>query len=376
MSALKLDGDYGLQRPFSIGIGPPANEGPFEQVSASLLQLLKQQYPKLPDGYRISITSPQLAQSMLSNHRQSLSGAAAVLASAAVTGQEPEAMILGQIDASGVFKLPSNFWDCLQSLIGKGKGQRLVLPTEAAAILPSLLALETPGFFFEYEVLLASNFKELLEQSAKTPPEPLAKAVTQYGIIRQKAGTQDIRHYITNRFVRQRLAEVSREAPCHFSAKMLLVQASGERPTVLPRKVLGADLRRIVTPMDWIHKNAVIVTEEWKMTKEKNYVKYNTYGYQFSSSDIVKVGQIYDSARIQIDRLQRYAEKKDADLGEMALKDILIIRDLHKFLRARGDPNYAEIYSSCGVFTRSHQALNQVLLEEIGDPPIPAILKP
>lgn len=376
MSALKLSGDLNSERPFSIGIGPPANQGPFEQVSTTLLQLLQQQYPKLPAGYRISITSPQLEQSMLSNHRQSLSGAAAVLASAAITGQEPEAIILGQIDASGAFKLPSNFWGCLQALLGKGKRQRLVMPTEAAPILPSLLAMETPGFFFEYEVLLASNFQELLEQSAKNPPEPLAKAVTQFGIIREKAGVQDIRHYITNRFVRQRLAEVSRDAPCHFSAKMLLIQAAGERPTVVPRKVLAAELRRTVTPMDWIYKNAVIVTEEWKVTKEKNYVNYSTYGYRFSAADIVKVGQIYEAARSQVDRLQRYVEKKDAALLEMALKDILVIRDLHKVLRTRGDPNYAGIYASCGVFTRSHQALSQVLLEEIGDPDIPETLKP
>jgi hypothetical protein len=63
-------------------------------------------------------------------------------------------------------------------------------------------------------------------------------------------------------------------------------------------------------------------------------------------------------------------EKKDADLLEMALKDILIIRDLHKVLRTRGDPNYGGIHASCGIFIRSHKALNQVLLEEAGDPPV------
>ena len=310
MSARKLGEDAGWQAPCSIGIGPVGNEGPFEQVSTSLLHLLKQQQSALPAGCRISITSPQLEQSMLSNHRQSLSGAAAVLASAAVTGREPEAMVLGQIDASGAFKLPSNFWDCLQTLLGKGTGQRLVLPAEAAAILPSLLSLEEPGFFLEYEVLLAANFKELLDRSAKIPPESLAKAVTQFGIIRDKVGTQDVRHYITNRFVRQRLAEVSQDAPCHFSAKMLLVQATGERPTLVPRKVLAAELRRVVAPMDWICNNAEIVHEEWKVTREKNVAKYNPLGYQFSAPDIMKVGQIYDSARIHIERLQRCVEKK------------------------------------------------------------------
>ena len=91
------------------------------------------------------------------------------------------------------------FWYQLQAL-GKGKGQRLVLPAEAAAYLPSILAMEKPEFFFDYEVLLASDFKQLLDLTAKKPKEPLASATAKFREIRERAGISGCPHLHRQQF--------------------------------------------------------------------------------------------------------------------------------------------------------------------------------
>ena len=129
-------------------------------MNAMLLALLKKQYPTLPANVRVSISSPGLMAAVEPPRRQSISAAAAVLAGAAVSGSEPDATILGVVDESGAYKLSTGFWSQLQAL-GSGDGGRLILPAAAAEYLPSMLALERPELFLEYEVLLAADFPEL-----------------------------------------------------------------------------------------------------------------------------------------------------------------------------------------------------------------------
>ncbi|MCX6867336.1 MAG: hypothetical protein NTV46_14145, partial [Verrucomicrobia bacterium] len=158
MSASVIAKDATGGHPFTLVIGPPVplegvnGAAPPEDVlapmRASLRNLLLKHHNNLPADFRISITSRELEQSLLSKKPQSISAAAAVLASSAITGRDPEAIIIGRIDASGGFRLPPGFWKQLQAL-GKGNGHRLVLPTEAADYLSGQLALEKCGFFLE-----------------------------------------------------------------------------------------------------------------------------------------------------------------------------------------------------------------------------------
>lgn len=303
------------RRPFSIVIGSNHESGSLGQMGMVIRSLLAKQRPNLPNGVQIAITSKELESALGSKKRQSISAAAAVLASSALSGREPEAVILGQVDESGAFKLSTGFWDQLQAL-GKGVGQRLVLPAEAATILPSVLALEKPGFFMEYEVLLASDFKQLVELSAKMPEGPLANATKEFRLIRDRAGNQDVRQYIANTFVKQRLGAVYQESPVHFSAKMLLVQAAGNRPTLVARTVLASELRRALEPMVWL-------------------VTIQNDGSQFEESS--KVGQTYEICRTKVDALERYAEKNDRPLLDHARELVIAIRNLDRATRTRGE---------------------------------------
>lgn len=304
-------------RPFSIVIGTNHDNGSLGQMGMAIRSLLAKQKPNLPAGVQIAITSKELESALGSKKRQSISAAAAVLASSALSGREPDAVILGTLDESGAFKMPTGFWDQLQAL-GKGTGQRLVLPAEAAAVLPSILALEKPGFFMEYEVLLATDFKQLVEFAAKTPEGPLANATKEFRLIRERAGNQDVRQYIANTFVKQRLGAVYQEAPAHFSAKMLLIQAAGNRPTLVAKTVLASELRRALEPMVWLVKN------------------------QNDGSDIEetsKIGQTYELCRSRVDGLERYAEKNDRSLLDHARELVIAIRNLDRATRTRGE-NY------------------------------------
>ncbi|MEO7100897.1 MAG: hypothetical protein ABI162_16175 [Luteolibacter sp.] len=303
---------------FSLTIRTAPSISGLPQIAASIKALLKKQHGTLPVGRAVVISSEQLQKSVLSNKRQSISAAVAVLASAGVTGREPDGTIIGLVDQSGAFTLPTNFWDQLVAL-GKGNGGRLVLPAAAADYLPSLLALEQPQFFLEHEVVLASNFQELLELSAKNPPDAVAKASAKFQEIREKGASQAVGQYVANPFIRRRLAELSSEAPNLYSARMLVIQGAGNRPTQLPRVVLAAELRRAIEPMAWISAQQI------------------TSSTLLDSATIDRIGQTFEACRVQVDRLDRYTQKDDRELFGRVKELIATLRPLERAARGRSD---------------------------------------
>ncbi len=349
MKATKAHGDEQGRSPFSIVIGSGQDRGTLDQLGDSIKVLLEKQHGTLPPGVRMQITSKPFEDSLKSKQRQSISAAVAVLAGSALSGREPQAIIIGQVDQSGAFGLSSRFWYQLQAL-GKGSGQRLVLPVEAEPYLSSILAMERPEFFIEYEVVLASDFQQLLAFSAKVPDEPLASASAKFQEIRNKMGTSDLRTYIGHSSVKQRLAQVLQDLPSHVSAKMLLIQASGNRPFWVSRKVLAAELRRSIEPMEWL-------------------LTVNSFGQ--GSKEAARLGETYDSCRTKVDGLERYAEKSDRELVEQARELAVALRSLDKAARSRGE-GYVVMVAMQNArenLMRLHKELIQRLVGEVGDEP-------
>jgi len=313
MAAQMIDG-HGVPR-FSIVIGSGEADVPPSPLAGMLETLMRAQHSPLPQGIRILISSRNIDLSPGSGKSQPISAAAAVLASAAITGREPEAMIIGHIDESGTLSLPPDFWAQILAL-GPGKGQRLVLPAAAAAWLPSLLALENPGFFMDYEVLLADGYRDLLDLTAKEPDAAAAGAGVKFREIRERMANQEIGAYLANRFVRQRLEEISQAAPYHASAAMLLLQGSGNRPQQVSRAVLASELRGAIGRMAWIHQaeelDAVLVERG-------------------------RFSEVYKSSRLAVDRLERHAAKTDLDLWESAKALTGALWSLNRATRRRGD---------------------------------------
>ena len=331
--------------PFSLTVGAP------DSSAEALMALLTKQHGTLPVNTRITVGSSLLPAALRSREPQSISAAVAVLANAALTGREPDAIIIGDVDKDGAFTVPGGFWEQLQSL-GKGNGGRLVLPAGAAEYLPLMLAMEKPEFFFDYEVLLAADFDHLVALSEKTPGAAIAASTAKFQEIRNKLGSQQMGPYLANSFVRRRLAELAQEATSyHFSAKMLAIQGSGSRPTTIPRPIMITEIRRAIEPMEQLCKRDFL-----------------------SEDDIAELDTTFETCKGQLDRLLRYAEKDDRSLISAVQKMLAGIRTLDRAGRSRGD-----LYNGSFVFQsalaslkRDHAAIVADLARAAGEPePVP-----
>ncbi len=350
MTARKVAPEDGQPKPFSLILGVKGESGPLAPLIPGLLKALEKQHGPLPSGVRVTVQSDALTDSSASRKLQSISAAVAVLASAAITGREPDATIIGQLDESGAFKLPTGFWSQLQSL-GPGNGGRLVLPAAAADFLPSLLALEKPQVFFDYEIVLAADFNELLALSAKVPDGVMAKVSAQFREIREKAGTQPLGQYIANPFIRRRLAEIFQEAPFHQSAKMLAIQGAGNRPVFIPRGVLATELRRAIEPVEWLVKKP---------------------SSAFTVEELGQIGPTYTAADSRIEQLLRYTEKADRDLVGRVKEMATTLRVLERASRSRGD-NFDLVQGTVTAhlaFLRTYGSVVEELARETGEPEI------
>ena len=92
----------------------------------------------------------------------------------------------------------------------------------------------------------------------------MAAASAKFRVIRERMGNEEVRAYVANSFVRQRFGELAQEAPYHASAAMLLTQGSGQRPTVISRAVLTAELIRASNALSWIPKTQDRDFEAWE----------------------------------------------------------------------------------------------------------------
>ncbi len=338
----------GQPKPFALVLGGDASHEMLAPLISPLLKLLTNHHGSLPAGGRVTISSPALVESLISKKRHSLSAAAAVLASSAISGREPEATIIGLIDESGAFVLPTGFWNQLRSL-GPGTGGRLVLPTAAAEYLPSMLALERPQIFFDYEIVLAANFKELLHLTAKTPEGTFAKVSAQFREIREKIGTLPLGQYVANPFVRRRLAEISLEAPYHYSAKLLALQGAGNRPIFVTRAVLSAELRRAVEPLDWLVKL--------------------TSGLPYNDAQIQQLGATYETCHDQVERLHRYAEKNDREWVERVQDMVATIRLIERSAKSRSASYdlWTAVTQAHAAFLRAYAGVAEELANASGE---------
>ena len=246
----------------------------------------------LPAGVGLRFSYDNKRNKIIEKDRSAITGALAVLMNAAVSGTEPQAIVIGEIDNTGAFRLPPRFWERLRAL-ADGPGGRLVIPAEAATVLPSLLALEESGFFCKYEVLLATNLQELIARCAKTPQGDLADISTQFDSVRTKLGNQSVPEYVANRFVRQRLDMIAQAAPFHGSARMLVMQGSGKRPTTLPRTILAAELLLATRPLASL------------AAADPNNLKPGP------------LSPTLETCKKNFTRLARYAENRDRDLLDL-----------------------------------------------------------
>jgi hypothetical protein len=287
----------------------------FRQASQTACEAVTGLLGPLPNGIRLTFRPEGKATYHLAKNTTALSAPLAVLVHAAISGIEPQGAVLGEIDRNGDFKLPADFWARLRAFSGVGGG-RLVLPLEAIHYLPSVLTLEDPGFFLDYEVLLAANLKEVVERSALQPATPLAEITARFAEIRGRRGTQHASPYVASRDIRSSLEDIGRAAPYHASARMLVIQGSGERSTRLPAPILASELLQITGTTNWIT------------------------AAEADAPDPDALGKLSDAGRDALRNLERSVETRDRPLLDAANDLILGVRTLARAYRKRSyDPN-------------------------------------
>jgi hypothetical protein len=246
-----------------------------------------------------------------------LSAAAAVLIDAAISGREPAGIVIGRVDKSGKLTSPPRLADRLLALAG-GDGGRLILPREAEPLLASIPVLAGQDFFLKYEVIYASNVRELVERATSKPSGAAGEATELFAEIRSKAGNPSgVGSYVANRFVRQRLAEVYQKFPDHASARLLWQQGGGEVPLKLARPVIAAEIFRSLDALTWL---TVLDANETVQTR--------------------KIDQAQETCRNEIERMERYVASDDRALLDRYREVLQSIKAFAREVRERSSDTY------------------------------------
>ncbi len=278
-----------------------------------------------------------------------ITGPAFILANSAITGVEPQATVLARLDDNNRFVAPNFFWRHIHAL-NQGKGGRLVVPAGTGEYFTAMLALEQPEFLLKYEVLVASSPEEFMALCAKAPSEKHARVFASFQEIRAKAQDNVLGTYLTNRFVRQRLQEIVDAAPYHLSAKLLAQQGAGERPRTITRKILAAEIWRAVNPVTALSKLELRTLEP---------------------EAIGKIEKIYDTMRVDLDRLDRYTDIRDRALASEGKDLATSVRTLTRALKSRSDDlyeRYEAISSAHAAMVSANTAILEKLSQLSGDP--------
>lgn len=297
----------------TISIGSYAGSDSLGAMESRVENILRNKLGRLPDDLTIEISHPELDQSVRSGRRHALSGVCGALAYAAFKGGEPGALIIGLLEEDGRFLASTDFWGQLQPLAGVS-GLRIVVPAAAEDLVMGFLAMEKPEFFFNNEVLVAKDLDEILLLGAKKPAAPLDGLAARFKEIQDKKGAQDMRVYTGNAFIRQRLQAIYQEEPRHLSAKALVIQALGKRPTTVSRPVLASEVAKALESLDWVRRS--------------DYFEPKTGR---------PLGTTYDECKLQVERLTRYALRDDQALLAKVLEAVSGVRDIERASKGRGE---------------------------------------
>jgi len=189
-----------------------------------------------------------------------------------------------------------------------------------------------------------------MELCAKTPSEERAAAFAKFQEIKRKAEGGSLGTYLANRFVRQRLLEIVDAEPYHLSARLLALQGAGERPRLLARKVLAAEVWRAVAPIEALP----------------------ALDFRVENAESVKFLETrYESMRADFDNLDRYADSRDKDLVSEGSDLTTTVRTLARALRNRTDglgQRYQAINAAHAAMVAANNALVVKLSQLSGDP--------
>ena len=324
-------------------------------VNEATVPVLKELNHGIPTGGVLSIGIGEKNTYSLRRNSNSISAAAAVLASATISGDEPTGIVMGVVTKDGKLKMPKNGWELIR-VITAAPGSRVVLPKSAASLLPGLLTMDDLQTFVKHDIILAENMEELIAFSKKTPDPALQEALTAFAGIREKAPMNTIGPFVTNPFVITRLEKIVAAFPQHASAQMLLMQAKGKRPTTLSPELVAHEIRRGIAPIQWI--------AEVDLGLQARDIKAET------------LQQNFDECRAALDPLEKMVATSDRQIYAEAIELVNTTRTLSRGVKKMHDRGFnsedktfydKSVWETAGILRKAIPQLNRKLAIILGE---------
>ena len=292
----------------------PALESPYiDSARNEVRKLLEKSWPNLPIGHIARISTG--AERYASKNEQAISGPASLLMHAALAGRQlrPDVIFVGELADDGALTRPRQSWDYLRAL-RVAKGGRLLVPPDFEPELRAMIALEDPGFFLRWEVLIVSSLEVALSlASVNGDPEGLALTSQLYTGLREVSHNKDVGQLCVNAKVRERLEEIVSKAPFHYSARMLLTQGNAtKRPTRVEREVAARILRSAIEPLSGIVRPPLAL---------------------LSVKRLIATGE---ASRAEIERFAKFISPREQDLLKEAREITQLAETLGRGKRERG----------------------------------------
>lgn len=297
----------------TFALSPEADSPDLVAARQNVRKTLERQWPHLPvqTVARISTGGARYA----SGNEQAISGPAALLMHAALTGKalRDNVILVAKVDAKGSLTRPRQSWSYLRALRIAPGGRLLVAP-DFEPELRAMIALEDPSFFLRWEVLIVSSIETALNlASEKSDPAGLAATSQIYEELREVGKDKDVGQLCVNAKFRERLTEIRSRVPFHYSAKMLLTQGDATlRPTRVEREVAGRILRSAVEPISTIARTSLA---------------------QLNAKRLLTAGE---AANSEIERFSKFISPEDGDLLKAAREVAQLTLDLGQGKRDGG----------------------------------------
>ncbi|MEP4077769.1 hypothetical protein [Haloferula sp.] len=218
------------------------------KVGKWLKTFLAGRYEGIPNGLGYRFSFPKGVTYSEGRNGKVLLGAILVLADSALSGKAPQGMVFAEVDNDGSLKVPTRFWQTIRLLADQKPGRQLVLPASAKDFMPALITLDKAEFFFNFEVLMASDAASLCELASSSPPEKVVQAHAAFGSIRKARGSRSLGGFLTHSSTQQRLKQLISIFPDHVSARMLALRGTSQWPKRLTREIYAREIRAVMEP--------------------------------------------------------------------------------------------------------------------------------
>ncbi len=285
------------------------------EMNSKLIKILTNKYSIVPSSQGlVKFTNGSF------NRKQSFSLTAplALMLNASLANRplRDDLCILADIDDKGKVVEPENFWNSLGNLRNSPDGGRLIVSTQSLEIMKQLLVFKEPHFFTRWEVFSVSNIEEALEAAVIKSNEKFQQAGDIFSAIQKLGMNKNVAQLAADHAIRGKLEETLALNPLHLSAKTLLLQGSGNRPTNLNKTTFRLVLQPLAEDLNSALEN------------------------QSGKDKIQSLKNSHDELRAKLDKLEPIVDRDDQELFKDAIdltSDLDKLASLKERIAKRGN---------------------------------------